>query len=324
MSVRVSVVVVTHNSAEAVAGLDGLRGPDEIIFVDNASQDHTVEAIRHALPAAQVIANADNRGFAAAVNQGVRASNADVIVLLNPDAQPRGPLDASAPIVRRALDPKIGVVGGKLLGVEGDVQTGFNVRAFPSWSVLALESLGVNRLWPSNPANRRYRMTGFDHAQPQACEQPAGAFLAFRRGLFDELQGFDERFWPLWFEDVDFCLRASASGYSNWFEPASEAVHLGAHSIASLGLPEKRKYWYRSLLRFAKKHFGPPSAASLQAIVAIGLLLRGLAAGCIGRQAERRACFEVMRMTVRGSIFSDSADREHGRESAAAGNSANN
>lgn len=313
----VAAVIVTHNSAAAVAEcLARLEGPDEIVVVDNASSDHTLEAVRHAAPQAILIANACNRGFASGVNQGVAACGSDLILLLNPDAAPTGPITSSGPLAQKARQGDIGVVGGRLLGMDGCVQAGFTVRAFPTRSVLALEALGVNRVWPSNRANRRYRMADFDYSRSQQCEQPAGAFMMFRRSLFQELGGFDERFYPVWFEDVDFCLRAAKAGYRNWYEPRSAAIHEGGHSVTRVTLPERQKYWYRSLLRFATKHFGPYSAGCIQASSAIGLALRGMASSFSARRRpDRQAYFQALRMILTGSIVnSPSQQSEKGKK----------
>lgn len=313
----VAAVIVTYNSAAAVAEcLAHLEGPDEIVVVDNASSDHTLEAVRLTVPQVKLIANERNRGFAAAVNQGVSASHSDLILLINPDAAPIEPITSSGPLAQRARQSDIGVVGGKLLGLDGCVQLGFTVRAFPTRRVLALETLGINRLWPSNGANRRYRMGDFDYSRSQECEQPAGAFLMFRRSLFDELGGFDEDFYPVWFEDVDFCLRAAKAGYRNWYEPGAAAIHEGGHSVTRVTLPERQKYWYGSLLRFAKKHFDPYSAECIRASSAIGLALRGIASSFSARRRpERQAYFQAMRMILTGSIAnSPSQQSEKGKK----------
>ena len=77
--------------------------------------------------------------------------------------------------------------------------------------------LGLNRIWPGNPVNRRYRT-----ASPNRLvdvEQPAGAFLMVRRSAWSALGGFDENFFPIWFEDVDFCKRLHDAGLKIVFLP---------------------------------------------------------------------------------------------------------
>jgi GT2 family glycosyltransferase len=159
-------------------------------------------------------------------------------------------------------------------------------------------------------------MADFDYNRSQECEQPAGALLMFRRSVFNELGGFDEGFYPVWFEDVDFCLRAVKAGYRNWYEPGDAAIHEGGHSVTRVALPERQKYWYGSLLRFAKKHFDPYSAGCIQASSAIGLALRGIASSFNARrQPERQAYFQAMRMILTGSIAnSPSQQSEKGKK----------
>jgi hypothetical protein len=105
-------------------------------------------------------------------------------------------------------------------------------------------------------------------------DQPAGAFFMFRRTAWQQLGGFDENFWPVWFEDVDFCARLRSAGYSARFEPAARATHRGGHSVAILTLDVREKYWYGSLLKYAAKHYNP---------VAFGIVCMSVAAGAIGR-----------------------------------------
>lgn len=223
------------------------------VVIDNASSDGTLEQVRTHTNV-KLIANAENRGFAAAVNQGVRAVNADVYLLLNPDAYLRTGLDPLIGAARRH-----GLAAGKLIGPTGTPQKGFTIRRFPTPATLWLELLGLNRLWPSNPVNRRYRYWDRDLDAEGPVEQPAGAFLAFHRAAWSQLGGFDEGFYPLWFEDVDFCVRAAQSKLQPYFVPEVAAEHEGGHSISRIAAGPRQVYWCVSLLRYAAKHFGSPA-----------------------------------------------------------------
>lgn len=299
---KVGVVLVAYNSAEYIGRcLRSLENIETIVVVDNASTDRTREIVAEAAPEALLLRNDVNRGFAAAVNQGVRAMDADIVVLVNPDIELLTPLTQDCPLIRCAADSGVGVVGGKLVDENGRYQTGFAVRAFPTPAALAFEALLINRIWPSNPVNRRYRMLDFDPERTQAVDQPAGALLAFRRELHGWLGGFDERFYPLWFEDVDFCLSAQEVGLTNFYEPSCTARHRGAHSIASMSVRRRQAAWYGSLLRFAEKRFSPAGALSTKVATALGLGARGL--GCFlgaGKKEEGSAYFRAIR-----SAFAD-------------------
>ena len=86
-------------------------------------------------------------------------------------------------------------------------------------------------------------------------DQPAGAFLMFSRIAWESVGGFDERFWPLWFEDVDFCARIKSAGFCTYYDPEGVAKHAGSHSIRALPLENRERYWYGSLLEYAEKHY---------------------------------------------------------------------
>ena len=252
----VAAIIVTFNS-EAVIGqcLDSLTkmAPHvKPIVVDNASSDQTLHvARRHALRAQiQIIANPENRGFAAAVNQGIASSNTDFLLLLNPDANLLTGVDALVDASRQ-----YGLAAGKLVGQTGSPQSGFTIRRFPTPAALIFELFGINRLWPSNPVNRHYRYLDRDLHQPGPVEQPAGAFLMTRRDVWESLRGFDESFYPVWFEDVDYCKRASSSEYQIQYVPSVQATHLGGHSVDRLTPASRAIHWCVSLTRYAAKHF---------------------------------------------------------------------
>lgn len=219
------------------------------IVVDNASSDQTVTRVR-AQAGVRLIANQENRGFAAAVNQAIRASDADFFLLLNPDAELLTSVDTLVDASR-----KYGLAGGKLVDAEGRAQSGFTIRRFPTPASLIFELFGINRLWRSNPVNRRYRYLDRNLDEAGPADQPAGAFLMFRKDVWDRLGGLDERFQPIWFEDVDFCRRAAEAGYRIEYVPCAVASHAGGHSVNRLPPGCQRLFWCVSLLAYAAKHF---------------------------------------------------------------------
>jgi GT2 family glycosyltransferase len=273
---RVAIVVVTYQSSEFVgACLDSiLRVPDaEIVVVDNASSDTT--QVRAKERGVRLIANSENRGFAAAVNQGVNATSAPLILLFNPDARLETELE---PLISRFDDPHTGAAGGLLLGEDGKPQTGFMVRNLPTAAALSLEVLGVNRIWPGNPVNWHYRCLQIHPMVSALADQPAGAFLMFRREAWLRVGGFDENFWPVWFEDVDFCARLKSAGYRIWYEPAARAMHAGGHSVREIPFEVREKYWYGSLLKYAAKSFHPIAFAGVCVSMMAGVSMRALRA----------------------------------------------
>jgi GT2 family glycosyltransferase len=198
--VRSAVVVVNWNSGDRLkACLESLPADAPVVVVDNASAD---DSIAHAetLPVT-FIKNSSNRGFAAAVNQGVAATSSAYVLLLNPDARV---MPGSIETLERILDenPRTGAVGGYV-----------NDRYLPRrlatpWTVIR-ENLG-------------YPVRDMD---AEEVEQAAAAALLVRREAFAAVGGFDERFVPAWYEDVDFCRSLRNKGWKIRF---SRAAHFSS------------------------------------------------------------------------------------------------
>ena len=247
-------MIVAYNSAEVIGPcLEALAkwAPEmSVTVIDNASVDGTVDVARGTM-GVEIVANRGNRGFAGAANQAFQISHEEVVLLLNPDVRVGTRVE---PLV--AACATHGLAAGVLTDEAGVPQKGFSARSLPTASALVFELLGVNRLWPSNPVNRRYRYLDRDLETAGPVEQPAGAFLMIRRDVWERLGGFDEGFHPAWFEDVDFCQRALEAGYRIELVPVMRAVHDGGHSVNRLTLTSRTRFWYGSLLRYAGKHFG--------------------------------------------------------------------
>jgi len=291
-------VIVTYNSEEVILScLDALAemAPEVVVtVVDNASTDRTVEQVRKR-PGINLVANQDNHGFAGASNQGVGLTGGDPILLLNPDARLRTPL---VPLIEACQE--YGLAAGQLKGLDGRVQAGFTIRRFPTEASLAFELLGINRVWPGNPVNRRYRYLDRDLDREGAVEQPAGAFLMVRRDVWEHLGGLDQRFHPVWFEDVDLCRRAIEAGYEIQYVPQVRAEHAGGHSVKKLPASRMEEYWYGSLLTYAAKHFRPWPYRGVCLAAVLSTVPRTIA----GMIRERNwnpvvSCCKIMRLALK-------------------------
>ena len=278
----VAAVIVTYNSADVINScLEALSkmGPEMTpIVVDNASSDQTVDRVR-GRSGVRLIANAENRGFAAGVNQAARAAGeSEFILLLNPDVELLTAVDQLTESARRH-----GLAAGRLVDRAGRTQVGFTLRRFPTPAALVCELFGINRLWPSNPVNRRYRCLDQDYDQAAMVEQPAGAFLMIRRDVWEKLGGFDEQFYPVWFEDVDLCRRAVDADYQIAYCPAVMARHEGGHSVGKVPQGRRAIYWCVSLLRYGAKHFQPGAFRGICAAVALSSIPRMVVGMIVGR-----------------------------------------
>jgi N-acetylglucosaminyl-diphospho-decaprenol L-rhamnosyltransferase len=277
---RCTAIVVTYNSGAAIAAcLEALTREDcAIIVVDNASSDDTVQRVeefakRHP---ARLLANEQNRGFGAAVNQGAREASGDVLLILNPDAIAEP--GAVAAMLSCMNSTRADAVGGALLETDGQPARGFAFRRLPTLWPLIFEATLVNQLWPGNPVNRRNRCLDAAYSRQQEVEQPAGACLAVRRTAFERVGGFDEQFFPVWFEDVDLCKRLRDQSSSIFYCPEARFHHGGAHSVGQLSFRDKQLFWYSNMLRYARKHFSSGQVFLLRLAIIKGMLLRSIGA----------------------------------------------
>jgi N-acetylglucosaminyl-diphospho-decaprenol L-rhamnosyltransferase len=246
-----AVVLVNYNGAEFV--LECLRGiaaerPTDIVVVDNASSDGSLELVAREHVADQLIANVANRGFAAAANQGVRATKSPYVLLVNPDSTIAPGLVGT---LAKTLDdhPRAGAVGALVRNQDGSVQP--TKRAFPSlWQSLLHGLVGL--VWPNNPGTRAYTLADASFTQPRTVDWVAATAVAIRREAFEEIGGFDESFF-FFVEDVDLCRRLWDAGWEVWFEPRAEIVHAWGGSWTQRPL---RFLWQhqRNLFRYVTKH----------------------------------------------------------------------
>jgi GT2 family glycosyltransferase len=290
----IGAVIVTYNSEGEIGScLDSAMGRVEsVIVVDNASSDGTLREVRKR-PHVTLLANAGNRGFAAAVNQGIQALDTPYILLLNPDAVLQTGLEELA---AACDDPGVGAAAGMLIGSDGRPQTGFSIRRFPTPLALSLEALGVNRIWRGNPVNKSYRCLDVNPEVPADVEQPAGAFLMVRRQTWQAVGGFDEGFYPIWFEDVDFLKRARGAGLRVRYAPGAVARHSGGHSVGGIPWESREVCWYGSLIRYSYKHFRITGRVLVWAAVVTGCALRAV----FGVLRQRR----LSPLTVYGRVIS--------------------
>ncbi len=216
MQAKVTIVIPVWNGANWLPDcLHALRQQTfrdfTVLIVDNGSNDGSADITRAIWPQAQIIAFKRNRGFAAAVNAGFRASASAYIALLNVDTQPRPNWLATLVATMDQSAPAIGCLASKMLAMHNP-ELADNCGDMLSWQGAA-HKRGHNQ--PADCFNRTEEVFS-------AC---AGAAL-YRRKMLEELGGFDERFF-IYLEDVDLGLRARLHGYHCLFIPTAEVLHKG-------------------------------------------------------------------------------------------------
>lgn len=272
-----SVVLVTFNSASVVVpALEGLAGrPDlELVVVDNASSDDSVEVVRRLRPDAVVIENDDNVGFARAVNAGVRASTGARVMLLNPDAQ----IGAEAiDRLQDAADEHGGDVVAPFVAQPAPQRIVSAGRMPTVWRMFT-HYFGLSRLAARSPSlEGHYLLPRQVHGQ-MPVEWVTGACLVVSRRTWDEVGGLSER-WFMYAEDIEFCHRVRTSGHAVWLIPDARAEHLVGQSD-STAPGSVNSAWVLNLREFYATDLAPSrwAVALWTAVVASGLGLRGLVA----------------------------------------------
>lgn len=259
----VSVVIVTCNSLPSaltcLQRLNDCAGDivNQIIVVDNASEDGTTDAIRQTHPEVTIITNQDNLGFAYACNQGAEAGTGEYLLFLNPDLEidPEaiGCLVAVARSTRKA-----GLVAGRLRYPDGAFQA--NCRNFPTvLNLLFSRGSVMGRLLLSRLSSHAGFYTLPDYDCVTEVPAVAATMALIKRDLFKRMKGFDRRFF-LYMEDTDLSLRLHYAGFVNLVVPEAGGVH-GFGQGSRIGRFKRSWYHHQSVYKYFLKHF--PNGFSL-------------------------------------------------------------
>lgn len=272
--VVVSIILVNHNSREILRKCLKSIGKQtkgiayEIILVDNNSTDGSAEMVQADFPAVQLIRNSENRGFAAANNQGISRACGDYMLLLNSDTEVLdGAIQKTVEFMER--HPDASVVGCRLLNRDGTLQP--SCRSFPSVLNLFTESFFLYIIFKRSNLFGKYYMTFFNHESIREVDVVKGAYMMIRKEVFDRVGLFDESYF-MYAEEMDFCYRAKKSGHKVFFYPGSQVIHLGGGSIAD---PQRyTRQIYDSQILFFRKHFTGIHRNAVILIKQAGIALR--------------------------------------------------
>lgn len=244
---KLSVVIVSYNVRNYLEqclqsvqrALEGIEG--EVFVVDNHSDDDSVVTIREKYPWVRLIENQENLGFSKANNQAIRQSQADYVLLLNPDTV------VAEDTLRGVLTfmdehPKAGGAGVMMCYEDGS-RAPESRRALPTPWVAALKMLGFTK---------RYYMSHLPWDQPCRIEVISGAFCLLRHEALKKIGLLDEDFF-MYGEDIDLSYRLLKGGWENWYLPYS-IIHYKGKST------QKSDYryvhvFYQAMLIFFQKHY---------------------------------------------------------------------
>jgi GT2 family glycosyltransferase len=313
----VSLVIVNWNTKDLVlkciksAIETGGACAQEIIVVDNASGDDSVDAIKRDYPDVIVIRNEKNYGFARANNIGIKKSKGRYVCLVNSDVQVLGRTIGYL-IDYMDKTPNAGIVGPKILWPDMTLQD--SCRKFPTLWTKLCETVALNRIFPRSTVFSGEHMQFFAHDQVKKVDSLAGCFMMIRQTALKEVGLFDEQYF-IYSEETDLCKRFSESGWDIVFLPEVSVVH---HHAASTAKDPVRfaVEQQRSLLKYWKKHHSLPVRACFLSLVFIHHAARyasGLLMYAIATKGKEKASrrMDQHQACIKALIFSDSTTASH-------------
>jgi GT2 family glycosyltransferase len=290
-STELEVVVVSH-------GAEGLlrrclrsltehpaSGATLVTVIDSGSPDSTPDMVEREFPSVRLIRR-PNIGFAAANNLVLTGSAAANVLLLNPDTEVyAGTLDAA--LARLRSDPRIGMVGCKLVTESGELDHACK-RSFPTPLGALAHFTGIGRADGASAALSQYRATHLGDGEPGEVDAVNGAFMLCRAEAVRDVGPLDEGYW-LYMEDLDWCRRFWQAGWKVFYEPAGVALHVKGGSSGARRAPRQEIAFHRGMGRFYRRFEAPEHNPLLNAAVYAGIGAKLAASLAITALAPGRA-----------------------------------
>ena len=258
MTTYLDIVIVNWNSGEqlrqclaSIAGAyQGGFTLSRVCVVDNASSDNSLDGLDDLPLALTIIRNTENKGFAAACNQGAAICDGEYLLFLNPDTRLcENSLSVPVEFMEDASNSRVGICGIQLVDENGEVAR--TCAYFPALRRFAAQSLGLNKI--PKLKGTGVHMADWDHLSDRPVNHVIGAFFFMRRALFDRLGGFDERFF-VYLEDIDLSCRAHQAGWQSFYLASVQAFHEGGGTSQQVKAT-RLFYSLRSRLIYGMKHF---------------------------------------------------------------------
>ena len=300
---KLSVIIVNYNVRayleqclrtvfEALKGIEG-----DVFVVDNQSTDGSVEMVREKFPNVRLIANADNVGFSRANNQAIRESDAEYVLLLNPDTVVGEDVFHKV-IAFLDAHPKAGGLGVKMIDGTGQFLPE-SKRGLPTPAVAFYKIIGLTRLFPHSRTFGRYHLGHLPENQASPIEILSGACMFLRKRTLDEVGLLDESFF-MYGEDIDLSYRITMGGYENWYLPDARIIHYKGESTKKSTVNYVFVF-YNAMAIFAKKHFMRKRPDVLAGLINGSIYLS--AAGAIVTRFLKRALLPMLDVLVVFSLM---------------------
>ena len=242
----------------------------EIIIVDNASDDGSVEFLKEKFPSIKLIENKKNAGFGKANNQALKIASGRFLLLINPDAVVSE--DTFDKMISFFEDnTSAGLAGCKILNPDGTLQLACR-RSFPGPWTSFCKVTGLSSLFPNSKLFARYNLTYLDIDKTYEVDAISGSFMMMRKEVYDKVGGFDETFF-MYGEDLDLCYRIQKAGYKVFYVHTTQIIHYKGESTRRSSLDETRVF-YNAMHLFVRKHFS--SSFIIVAILQSAIVVRSI------------------------------------------------
>lgn len=249
------------------------RGPElEVIVVDNASTDASVEMVRREFPQVCVLLGTESLGFSANHNRALERGAGRYLLVLNDDTEI---LPGALERMLAFMDahPEAGACGAKLLNPDGSLQRTAN--RFPTLAFGIFEALGIDRRFPNNPVRRHNIYADWDRSSTREVDAVSGAALMIRREAMAQVGLLDANY-LFYSEEVDWCLRLHQQGWKIYYVADAQIIHYGGSSTSTLAPSKFHRIYWNSFLYYYKKHFGTPAYLLIRALLSVRLTARRL------------------------------------------------
>jgi GT2 family glycosyltransferase len=271
-----SIIIVNYNVREflhhALVSLQkALKGiPGEIIVVDNASDDGSVEMLRRRFPGVHLIASKVNLGFAKANNIALKQARGQYFLLINPDTLVQ---EDTLRVMLKFFDenPDVGLAGCKILNPDGSFQLACR-RSFPRPWVALTKMSGLSAMFPRSPLFGKYNLTYLSPDETYEIDAVSGSFMMVRRTVYEQVGGLDEDFF-MYGEDLDWCYRIQQAGWKNYYLHTTQIIHYKGESTKRSDLDEIRTF-YQAMHLFVQKHLSGSKLFAIQLRLAIAVSSR--------------------------------------------------
>lgn len=252
--VEISIIIITRNRQkllkQCLNSLAGAFDSDyEIIVVDNASQDKTVEMLKD-FKNITLIKNQKNLGVAPARNVGLRKARGKFIILLDDDTliKRRGSFLKIIDFMKK--HKKVAMAGPKLLYPDGQIQE--SARQFPTLRAILWRGTFLHKLFPNISFYKNYILKNFNRSEIQEVDWVIGACQIIRKDILNKIGLLDEKYF-FGYEDIDFCFRIKQAGFKVIYYPFTKVVHYYKRESAKGIINRAKLEHIKSILRFFYK-----------------------------------------------------------------------